>query len=310
MSRSQEYNEQGYDVPFVDEHGNPIPDLTDNEEKEYSNLSIEQINEKITKEKAEQEAEQKKQAIAELKRLKAQRQRPAPVDDRMVVHNSVQPMVMGSNVGHCGQRRVERQQFASPVPVSLTPELAAAFTSAQRLLKIQEDKFDFEMRQKFANAEYQAAMSGPAPAKTVKAPVQQQRQRSTQPSRRQQNNRGRQPTPFRGSGFRYQPRSSQWVAPGYRQAHYVPVQRSGPREPKIEKKVSQTRSRQANDKRQDQVLRGLGGLFEQRATLLQPQQQEKAEDLGDEGSIKEEPQDAAADRPIKKERADSGDERE
>lgn len=65
--------------------GNPIPDLTDNEEKEYSNLSIEQINEKITKEKAEQEAEQKKQAIAELKRLKAQRQRPAPVDDRMVV---------------------------------------------------------------------------------------------------------------------------------------------------------------------------------------------------------------------------------
>ncbi|KAL8752861.1 MAG: hypothetical protein Q9199_005444 [Rusavskia elegans] len=166
------------------------------------------------------------------------------------------------------------------------------------------------MKKKFANAEYQAAMSGLAPAKTANAPVQQQRQRSTQPSRRQQNNRGRQPTPFRGSGFRYQPRSSQWVAPGYRQAHYVPVQRSGPREPKIEKKVSQTRSRQANDKRQDQVLRGLGGLFEQRATPLQPQQQEKGEDLGDEGSIKEESKDAASDRPIKKERTESGDERE
>lgn len=211
---------------------------------------------------------------------------------------------------NCGQHRVERQQFASPAPVSSTPEPAAALTPAQQLLKIQEDKFDFEMRQKFANAAYQAAMNGPAPAKTAKAPVQQQRQRSTQPSRRQQNNRGRQPTPFRGSGFRYQPRSSQWVAPGYRQAHYVPVQRSGPCEPKIEKKVSQTRSRQANDMRQDQVLRGLGGLFEQRATPLQPQQQEKAEDLGDEGLIKEEPQDAAFDRPIKKERTDSGDEHE
>ncbi|KAL9607469.1 MAG: hypothetical protein Q9204_009329, partial [Flavoplaca sp. TL-2023a] len=62
-----------------------------------------------------------------------------------------------------------------------------------------------------------------------------------------------------------------------------------------------------------QVARGVEDLLEQQAQLSQQQQQQSPQRDGDEGaagevSVKEEPENAALDTPIKQERTESGDE--
>ncbi|KAL9036252.1 MAG: hypothetical protein Q9180_004407 [Flavoplaca navasiana] len=96
MSDNKNYDEE-FMEQFRDENGNPIPDFVDEEQDELAGLSVEQINEKIARieaeKKAQKEQEEREEAIARFRRLRAETQRPAAVDNRMVMHDPVQPMV-------------------------------------------------------------------------------------------------------------------------------------------------------------------------------------------------------------------------
>ncbi|KAL9626328.1 MAG: hypothetical protein Q9204_007397, partial [Flavoplaca sp. TL-2023a] len=72
--------------------GNRIQGNVNEDEDEFAGLSVEQINEKIAKE----------EAIARLKRLRAETQRPAAVDNATVMHDPVPPMVR--------HRQIDRQE--------------------------------------------------------------------------------------------------------------------------------------------------------------------------------------------------------
>ncbi|KAL8654811.1 MAG: hypothetical protein Q9226_003294 [Calogaya cf. arnoldii] len=177
-------------------------------------------------------------------------------------------------------------------------------------LDLEKERFEIDLRRRLAHAMTPGYWSVEFPRASTS---QQQRGESERPPSRQQRNLGgqaghirdRQATPSRGR--QQTPSRGRRVSLRRGQAPSAPVQRSGPREPKIEKQVSQIQSRQANERRQDQVRRGLQALSEQPP---QPQQL-KAEDLGVRGSIKEEPREATPDPPIKKEPGTgSGDELE
>ncbi|KAL9025404.1 MAG: hypothetical protein Q9180_007674, partial [Flavoplaca navasiana] len=69
--------------------GNPIQGNVNEDEDEFAGLSVEQINEKIAKEEAENKAKkeraERQEAIARLRRLRAETQRPAAADNATVM---------------------------------------------------------------------------------------------------------------------------------------------------------------------------------------------------------------------------------
>ncbi|KAL8895091.1 MAG: hypothetical protein Q9192_003854 [Flavoplaca navasiana] len=340
--------------------GSRIQGNVNKEEDEFAGLSIEQINEEIAKEeaknKAKKERAERQEAIARLRRLRAETQRPAAVDNIMVMHDPVPPMVRhrqidpqeyqwdqgrgqlrgptretgdyDANCGRCGQAlsgfdrfctscgqaRVARTQPYYPVaasqaipasPAPSDPAAAApdpALLNQQLALRLKWEEMELDIARRYKLAQFEQ-ITGKSPFE-FSSPQEQYHQGERQfPSRQQpplgrQSNRGRQATPFRGSGPIHRPRSLQWVAPALRQTSYVPMQRQGPREPRVAKR--------------GQVARGVADLLGQQAQLSQQQQQQPQRDeeegAAGEVSIKEEPQNAALDPPIKQERTERGDE--
>ncbi|KAL8876802.1 MAG: hypothetical protein Q9198_005065, partial [Flavoplaca austrocitrina] len=150
---------------------------------------------------------------------------------------------------------------------------------------------------------FTAANYGQPPVEPRQEPTrQQQRQGSSHPPRRQQNNCRHQAAPFQGPQLQAEPRSSQWVAPGLTRAPFIPQKWDGKFNYKIEKKIAVAHNRAEVQRALKKNDRDLNAIKKAVAEKEKKEMKEKVDDPVSEDQTRDGPQDPNPNPPIKKEK--------